>query len=316
MSVRYKVDVLLAQWVRRYATAPNAWANTMTFWILDRFGVDPQAVLVTPSLFLLVASGPPAFYLALLRAWNALHGSLSQAGLIVGSADTTLLRADSLTRKSCYQLLLSLNPAQPHCVVTFRSNYGDLDWDSTWKTIFFIPLDRKPIDLCWKVAHGVLYTAHRLVSFGLNVPPDCLCGQSDETLENLFFHCALANSGLDWIQSLFLLSSPLAPAITVRHVLFGFISDELLCVPLVFCYLLSLVSFFVWCQSNDYRFRSKPPSAVQGLIASIKGRLSFYLPLLIKCFGSRRRRGFLQRQQGANGRIGKVVGESFHFCLS
>ena len=81
-------------------------------------------------------------------------------------------------------------------MVKFRSNYGDLDWDSTWKTFFFMPLDRKPIDLCWKVAHGVLYTARRLVSFGLNVPPYCLCGHCDETLEHLFFHCLLAQSGL------------------------------------------------------------------------------------------------------------------------
>ena len=59
-----------------------------------------------------------------------------------------------------------------------------------------MPLDRKPIDLCRKVVHGVLYTAHRLVSFGLNVPPDCLCGHCDETLEPLFFHCPLAQRGL------------------------------------------------------------------------------------------------------------------------
>ena len=58
----------------------------------------------------------------------------------------------------------------------------------------------------------------------------------------------------------------MAPAIIVRHVLFGFSSDELLCVPLVFCYLWSLLKFFVWCQRKNYRFRSKPPSAV-GLIA-------------------------------------------------
>ena len=140
VSVRYNVHELLAQWVRRYTTAPNAWAHMMTFWLFDRFGVDPQTVLATPSLFLL-ASDLPAFYRALLRAWTAPHSSLSQAGLIVGSADTRLLRADSLTCKSCY-------PAQPHYEVTFRSNYGDLDWDSTWKTLFFMPLDRKPIDLC------------------------------------------------------------------------------------------------------------------------------------------------------------------------
>ena len=187
-----------------------------------------------------------------------------------------------------------------------------IDWDSTWKTLFFVPLNRKPIDLCWEVTLGVLYTAHRLVSFGLNVPPYCLCGHCDETLEHLFFHCPLDQSVLDWIQSLLFLSSP---AITVRHVLFGFRSDELLCVPCVFCYLLSLLKFFVWSQRNDYRFRSKPASAV-GLIASIKGRLSFPLPLLFKRFRSRRMRCFFQRQWGANGRIGKVVGDSFHFCLS
>ena len=122
------------------------------------------------------------------------------------------------------------------------------------------------------------------------MPPDCLCSHS-ETLEHLFFHCPLDQSGLDRIQSRLFLSSPLAPAITVGHVLFGFSSDELLCVPRVFCYLLSLLKFFVWCQRNDYRFRSKPPSAV-GLIASIKGRLSFYLPLLFKRFRSRRGRRF------------------------
>ena len=70
VSVRYKVHGLLAQWVRRYATAPNAWDHMMTFWLFDRFGFHPQTVLATPSLFLLVASGLPAFCRALLRAWT------------------------------------------------------------------------------------------------------------------------------------------------------------------------------------------------------------------------------------------------------
>ena len=62
VSVRFKVHALLAQWVRRYVTSPNAWVHMMTFWFFDRFGVDPQTVLATPSLFLLVPSGLPAFY--------------------------------------------------------------------------------------------------------------------------------------------------------------------------------------------------------------------------------------------------------------
>ena len=118
----------------------------MTLWLFDPFGVDPQTVLATPSLFLLIVSGLPR---VLSHAWTALHGSWSKAGLVTGSADTSsLLRADSLTCKACYQLLLSLKPAQPHCVVKFRPVYGDLDWDSTWKTLFFMLLDRKLIDLC------------------------------------------------------------------------------------------------------------------------------------------------------------------------
>ena len=68
-------------------------------------------------------------------------------------------------------------------------------------------------------------------------------------------------------------------------------------------------------KGNEYRFRSKPASTV-GLIASNKGRLSLYFPLLFKRFRSRRRRRFFQRHWGANGRIGKVIGDSFHFCLS
>ena len=103
MSVRYKVHALLAQWVFRYATAPNTWAHMMFFWLFGRFGVDPQTVIATPFLFLLAASDLPAFYRALLRAWTGPHGSLPQVGLFVSSANTWLLRADPLTCQSCYQ---------------------------------------------------------------------------------------------------------------------------------------------------------------------------------------------------------------------
>ena len=301
MSVRYKVHARLAQWVRRYATAPNTWAHMMFFWLFGRFGVDPQTVIATPFLFLLVASDLPAFYRALLRALTALHGSLPQAGLFVGSANTWLLRGDPLTCKSCYQLLLSLNPAQPHCVVKFRSNYGDVDCNSTWKSLFFLPLD-KPIDLCWKVARGV----SRLIV-------------SVVTLMRLWSICS---SIVPWPKLVWIGFSHYSFCSQLWHqllpcVMFFSVSVVMSCCvflvsSVIFCLYLS---FFVWCQRNEYRFRSKPASAV-GLIASIKGRLSLYLPLLFKRFRSPRRRRFFQRHWGANGRIGKFVGDYFHFCLS
>ena len=157
--------------------------------------------VATTAFFLLITSGPPRFYLALLKAWSVLPGSLSHVGLVAGSADTTLLCADSLSCKSCHQLILSLNPETPHCVDKLRFDFSNLIWAATWKSPLFMPLDWKSLDLRWKIAHGVLYTAHRLLLFGLfDVPLACFCGHPAETLEHLFFHCPLAQNGLDWIQ--------------------------------------------------------------------------------------------------------------------
>ena len=120
----------------------------------------------------------------------------------------------------------------------------------------------------------------------------------------------MAHSGLDWIQSQLFLASPLAPPPSVPHVLFGFSSDDLLCVPRVFVYLLNVCKFLVWGQRNDFRFRSKPPSVVS-LIARMKQRLRFYLLLFFKRFVSPWRRCHFVRQWGANGVFGSIQGTSF-----
>ena len=175
-------------------------------------------------------------------------------------------------------------------------SFGMLDWPATWKSLQFMPLDRKVRDLSWKVAHGVLYTVERLISFGYQqYQPTCFCGYYLESLEHLFFPCPLFQSGLDWIQSLLFLSAPAAPSILVRHTLFGFSSDDLLCVPRVFAHLLDACKFLVWAQRNDFRFHSKPPSALR-LLAQLKQR--------------HRRRYFL-RQWGANGIVRRLEGDSF-----
>jgi len=201
----------------------------------------------------------------------------------------------SATCKSCYQLLLSLNASQPHCVLKFATSFGVLDWPATWKSLQFMPLDCQVRDLSWRVAHGVLYTAERLISLGYAVLPTCFCGYHLECLEHLFFSCPLARSGPDWIQSMLFLASPLAPSISIRHVLFGFSSDDLLGVPRVFASLLNVCKFLVWGKRNDFRFRSQPPSAVC-LIARLKQLLRFYLPLFFKHFVSECRRRYFVRQ--------------------
>lgn len=312
VSTDFKVQSLLVQWIKRFASSPSGWVGLMTFWFTFFFNASPLEVFSDPFNF--DPDVLPPFYAALLKAWRALGGSGSPSGLVVASSMTRPIPVESITCKLCYQLLLSLNPCRPHCVVKFRQAFPNLDWLSTWQSLFFLPLDRQVIDLNWKIAHGVLYTAERLCSFGYDIPKACFCGFHLESSDHLFFSCPLAQSGIAWIQSLLFLASPLAPPIELRHMLFGFSSDEFRCVPKVFAYLLNVCKFLVWSQRNDFRFRSERPSALK-LLACLKSRTRFYLPLFFKRFISSRRRRFFNRQWGANGVIGIVSGEVFDLRL-
>ena len=128
------------------------------------------------------------------------------------------------------------------------------------------------------------------------------------------YSCPLIQSGIDWIQSLLFRCSPVVPSLTVPHLLFGFSSDEFRCVPLVFAYIVNACKYLAWQQHNDLRFRGVAPSALH-LLASLKSRLRFSLPLFFKRFVPSRRRRFFQRQWGANGVLGIVQGDAFslHF---
>ena len=142
---------------------------------------------------------------------------------------------------------------------------------------------------------GVLCTAARLASFGYSLQTSCFCGYQSEYLEHLFFACPLVQSGYAWIGTKLSQAPPLAPSIDVHHALFAFYRDEMRCVPRVFAYLFNVCKYLVWVQRNDFRFRSVRPGAVR-LVAAIKARLRFYLPLFFKCFSSHRRRRFFVRQ--------------------
>ena len=155
------------------------------------FGAAPHDVFSNPASF--APERLPPFYASLLLAWRAIQGSSSSSsGLVVGSSHhADPVAVDSVSTKRCYVLLLSLSPCIPHCVSKFSPIYGPIDWKSTWASLYFLPLDRPVSDLNWKIAHDVLYTADRLISFGLDVPAACFCGAALETLAYLFFRCPL-----------------------------------------------------------------------------------------------------------------------------
>ena len=65
----------------------------------------------------------------------------------------------------------------------------------------------------------------------------------------------------------------------MRHVLFGFSSDELLCVPRVFCYLLSLLKFFSGVKGMTIVFG---PNLQVPWVLSLASRVS--CPSIYLCF--------------------------------
>ena len=146
--------------------------------------------------------------------------------------------------------------------------------------------------MAWQVAHGVLYTADRLISSGYDYDPNCFCG-SLETPSHLFFECALAQGILGWIQSLMFHASSLCSSL-LCHVLFGFSASELAVVPRVFVYLLHLAKYFLWRAHNANRFRDVQPGALP-LVEVIKARAKCHLCILFKRFRSSHRQRYFQR---------------------
>ena len=198
----------------------------------------------------------------------------------------------------------------PHCVEKFRPQYGDLYWPSNWSQLFSFNVDRLVIDVSWNVAHGVLYTADRLIGFGNAIDATCFCSTALEMPPHLFFSCPLAQSALSLLHSLMLSYSSSCPSLVCRHVLFGFAPCEFRSLPKVFIYDLNVCKFFIWHARNEFRFQGVRAGVPQ-LIAKVRSRVGFHLSLLFKRYKSLRRRRIFHRRWGAAGIIGSVVDDRF-----
>ena len=174
------------------------------------------------------------------------------------------------------------NYAVPHCVENLRPTFGALYWPSTWRQLHFAKFDRSVSDFSSKVAHGAVFTAQRLISFGLHVSQHYFCGPVLESL----FACPLAQSVLSWLQSLMFCYSPMPPVLLLRHVVFGFNLNELHILPCVFVYIFNVCKFCIWVARNDFRFRSLQPGAIP-VIESVKTRVKFHLTVFSNMKGLR-----------------------------
>ena len=309
IDVSLKVQALHAQWVKRYLVSPSKWSILLAHWSLQNLGATLEEVLSNPSVYDLDLL--PPFYRSVVRAWSSLRAAFlspHESFATPSGSASSRLPAAAMSTKSCYQHLLQQSASPPHCILHFQPDYGGLYWPETWQQVSICPIDRPVIDLNWKIAHGVLYTASRLASFGYLLDNSCFCGFPLESLSHLFFACPLAQSVINWVQALLWAAIPVAPTLASRHLLFGFNDDELLAVPPVFSYLLNVSKYYIWLARNDFRFRAVRPGAIE-VISSIKNRLKFILLLFFKRFKSPRRRRFFNRCWGASSVVARVVGD-------
>ena len=158
------------------------------------FGVPPHSVFTSPSYFRLEAL--PPFYQTVFNAWRLSGGLVTLSGLAVGSLlSTEPVPVEAISTKGVYSMCLAASECTPHCTQKYSSSFPDIDWTSTWRSLYLMPLDRQVSDLNWRIAHGVTYTADRLISFGYHFDPMCFCGGT-ETPEHLLFSCSLAQQGI------------------------------------------------------------------------------------------------------------------------
>ena len=235
----------------------------------------------------------------------------------VYSSDDDLFRTPVVagTCKRCYTYLLSHKNSVPNCVEHFKHMYGNLYWHETWKQVHIFKLDRPVIDLSWKIAHGVLYTAGRLFTFGIPIDTKCFCGADVEDLQHLFFHCPLAQSVLSWVQSLMFKAYTVNTlSIQPRHVLFGFNSSEIKTIAPVFGYIINLSKFQIWIARNDFRFRQIRPSAAS-VIEAVKARLRYNLSIQAARISSRKAKIKFNRSWGLNGLIFQTLFDKIKFNI-
>ena len=300
-SFQLRIPAFHVQWIKRLADHTDAkWKSFFQFFLRRSL---PAGFLRKPTR---IKDAPllPAFHKSVLNAWAALKGGAARHSddLQYGLPDSPA-PVSGLTVKTAYQFLGAKEAKPPHCVGKFSPVYPEVVWPAAWQQVHCCSIDRQATDLAWKIAHGVLYTADRLVGFGLqNIEPACFCGHGLETIPHLFFHCPLAQNVLRWVQSLLDSALPNPPVLVVRHVLYGF--DRTDHVPPVFTYLLHLSKYYIWLARNDFRFRDESPFDAN-IIASIKGRARFILPILFKRTRSGSSQRLFESKWGGNGLVGR-----------
>ena len=163
----------------------------------------------------------------------------------------------------------------------------------------------------WKIAHGVIYTASRLITgFGMaNIDLQCHCRADAETLEHLFFECRYARILVGWVYFNLMMYDGSATPFTVEELLFGFSRARRQRIPHIIIWMLQVVKHYLWVARNDFRFRDKRRTEADCLKAII-ARLKFLLKVVAgRCRSPSQNRSF-EKQWLASGSLAFLHSEA------
>lgn len=310
-------EAFALQWIRRYfALTPGKWKSFFSFYLMSCLTATPAEVLAYGNFPRRYINLLPSYYQVMIRAWFKFDGGNHNNILCLDASSAKPKTLPELSTHATYVIGRRLITPEPHCIRKFLPQYGPLYWSETWQQIHLTSLDRPVVDLNWKVAHGVLYTASRLVdSFGMaGIDRQCHCGADDETLHHLFFECGYARFLVGWVYFHLLLYDPTASPFTVRELLFGFEKPRRSGIPFVIIWMLHVVKHHLWVARCDFRFRDTLRSEVECLQSMI-ARIKFLLTVLgRRCRSPSQVRAF-EKQWLAGSTIGHFEGEKLVFSF-
>ena len=316
INFRLQADALALQWLRRFrADSCAKWKALFHHQYQRAFGGTLLYSLSHVSVMTRARSqrlGP--FHKNIVAAWKKFDGGLLNDTLTIGVSWYNPLEVDDMTTRSLYQRAQVVNFVPPHCVVKFLPTYGELYWSETWRQLHLMSFDRNVVDLNWKIAHGVLYTASRLVnSFGMrNIDVRCHCGAPEETLEHLFFECPFAQLLINWVYFQLVSVLPNERPFSVTDLLFGVIAARRKRIPQVFVWMLQTMKHSIWLARCDFRFRAVPPVEANCLKRTI-AKVQFLLTVAARKCRTKKQRDCFCKEFLANGTLGSFNGEKLVF---
>ena len=128
-------------------------------------------------------------------------------------------------------------------------------------------------DTNWKIAHGILPTADRLLRYNSKIDPFCHYGHC-ESLVHLLVECPLAKQLFDWYQTLVRRASPQQHRLTASEIMVG--CDSSIALPPTFPCLLGLIRHRIWIARNGWRF-DQSPVEYRSVLAHVFSSLWFVL---------------------------------------